>query len=69
MVGALRITIDRRPKGRPRKLKRYTIEKIECVLILIKKIEGKEEKWYCKTWPHKWPHKYNKTEGSNRRFY
>jgi len=30
MVEALGITIDRRPKGRPRKMKSYAIEKIGC---------------------------------------
>ena len=24
-----------------------------CFPILINKIEREEEKWYCKTWPHK----------------
>ena len=36
MVDTLGITIDRRPKGRPRKMESYTIEKIECVTILVK---------------------------------
>ncbi len=40
MVGALDIIIDRRPKGRPRKMDNKTIEKIEFVSILIKNIEG-----------------------------
>ncbi len=49
MVEALGIIIDRRPKGRPRKREGYTIGKIGCVSILIRKIEGEEEKRYCKT--------------------
>jgi len=36
MVEALDIIIDRLPKGRPRKMKSYAIEKIGCVHILIK---------------------------------
>jgi len=44
MVKTLGIIIDRRPKGRPRKMETQTIEKIGCVSILIKKIEGEEEK-------------------------
>ena len=32
MVEALGITIDRRPKGRPRKMENYTIEKIGYVV-------------------------------------
>ena len=52
MVETLGIIIDRRPKGRPRKRENWTIEKIGCVFILIKKIEREDEKWYCKTWPH-----------------
>ena len=31
MIEALGITIGRHPKGRPRKMKNYTIEKIGCV--------------------------------------
>jgi len=41
---ALGIIVDRRPKGRSRKRGNYTIEKIGCAPILIKKIEGEEEK-------------------------
>ena len=37
MVEALVIIINRRPKGRSRKMKNYTIEKIGCVSILIKR--------------------------------
>jgi len=45
MVVALGIIIDRRPKGRPRKMESQTIGKIGCIVpILIKKIEGEEEK-------------------------
>ncbi len=45
MVEVLGITIDRRIKGRPRKMENQTIEKIGCVVpILIKKIEEEEEK-------------------------
>ena len=44
MVETLGIVIDRRPKERPCKRENNIIEKIECVPILIKKIEGKEEK-------------------------
>jgi len=36
MVEVLSIIIDRRPKGRLRKMENYTIEKIGCVPILIK---------------------------------
>ena len=32
MVEALDIIIDRRPKGRPRKMENQTIEKIGCAL-------------------------------------
>jgi len=32
MVEALGIIIDRRPKGRPRKMESWTIEKIGCVV-------------------------------------
>ena len=35
MVDALGIIIDRRPKGRPRKMKSYTIEKNRMCPILI----------------------------------
>jgi len=35
IVEALGITIDRRLKGRPRKIKSETIEKIVCIPILI----------------------------------
>jgi hypothetical protein len=34
MVEALGIIIDRRPKGRPRKMENYTIEKIGCVVSI-----------------------------------
>ena len=44
MVENLGITIDRRPKGRPGKIESYITEKIGCFSILIKKIEGEEEK-------------------------
>ena len=45
MVKALGIfIIDRRPKGRPHKMESQAIIKIGCVHILIKKIEGEEEK-------------------------
>jgi hypothetical protein len=44
MFEALGITADRRPKRSPRKRENKTIEKIGYVPILIKKIEGKEEK-------------------------
>lgn len=44
MVEALGITIDRRSKGRPHKMEIETTKNIVCVSILIKKIEGKEEK-------------------------
>jgi len=37
MVETLGITIDRRPKGIPRKVKSQAIEKIGCVLILLLK--------------------------------
>jgi hypothetical protein len=37
MVEALGIIIDRRPKGRHRKIKKLTIEKIGRVSILIRK--------------------------------
>ena len=54
MVEALGIIIDRRrPKGRPRKRGNFNHRKNRMYCpILIKKIEGEEEKWYCKTWPH-----------------
>ena len=52
MVEVLDIIIDRGPKERNRKMESQTIEIIWCDPILIKKIEGEEEKWYCKTWPH-----------------
>jgi len=35
MVEALGIAVDRRPKGRPRKMESLTINKIVCVNILI----------------------------------
>ena len=44
MVESLSIIIDRHPKGRPHKMESKTIEKIGCARILIKKIEGEEEK-------------------------
>ena len=44
MVEALGVTIDKRSKGRLRKMESYTIEKVGCASILIKKIEGEEEK-------------------------
>ena len=44
MVEALCIIIDRHPKERPRKMESYTREKIGCITILIKKIEGEKEK-------------------------
>jgi len=45
MVEALGITVDRRPKGRPRKMESQTIEKIGCVVVPISiKIEGGDEK-------------------------
>jgi len=44
MVKALGIIVDRRPEGRPRKRESSAIEKIGCILNLIKKIEGEEEK-------------------------
>ena len=44
MVEALGIIIDRRPKGKPRKIEYKTTENIGFVSILIKKIEGEEEK-------------------------
>ena len=45
MVEALGIIIDRRPKGKPHKMESETIVKIGCVVpILIKNIEGEEEK-------------------------
>ena len=37
MVEALGITIDRRPKGRLRKMDGYTIEKIGCIPIFTLK--------------------------------
>jgi len=44
-IDTLGITVNRRPKGRLRKMESQTIEKIGCVIpILIKKIEGEEEK-------------------------
>lgn len=48
MVETLEIIIDRSPKGRPLKWKAKP-KKIGFILILIKNIEGKEERWYCKT--------------------
>jgi len=43
IVEVLGITIDRRPKGRLRKMENETIEKIGCVVpILIKNIEGED---------------------------
>jgi len=44
MVEALGIAIDRHTKGRPRKMEIETTKNIVCVSILIKKIEGEEEK-------------------------
>ena len=44
MVETLGITIDRRPKGRPRKMESQTIKNRMCCPILIKNIEGEEEK-------------------------
>jgi len=44
MVEALGITIDRRSNARLRKTKSETREKIGCITILIKKIEGEKEK-------------------------
>ena len=45
MVEALGIIIDRRPKGRPRKNGKLNHRKNRmCCLILIKNIEGEEEK-------------------------
>ena len=38
MVEALGITVDRRPKGRPRKMENYTIEKIGCVVPIFQKL-------------------------------
>jgi len=43
MVEALDNIIDRHPKGKPRKIKNYTIEKIGRVHILIKKMRGKRK--------------------------
>ena len=36
MVEIFGITIDRRPKVRPRKMENYTIEKIVCVPCILK---------------------------------
>jgi len=44
MAEALGIIIDRRPKGRPRKMESQTMEKIGCIPILINKIEWKKGK-------------------------
>jgi len=35
MVEAIDIIIDNRPKGRPRKMERKTIEKIGCILNIF----------------------------------
>ena len=35
MVEVLDITMDRRPKGRPRKRGNYTIEEIGCVVLIF----------------------------------
>jgi hypothetical protein len=50
MVEALGITImiDRRPKGRPRKMESKTVEKIECTTILIKHYSLRTEESYIK---------------------
>jgi hypothetical protein len=53
MIEILGITIiDRRSKGRPRKMENQTIEKIGCVApILIKNIEGNRKSDIAR--PHK----------------
>ena len=38
IVEALGITVNRCPKGRPRKMERLTIEKIECVVAIFHSI-------------------------------
>jgi hypothetical protein len=44
MVEALGIIIYRRPKGRPRKMENYTIEKIGCVVPIFLLLETKQKR-------------------------